>query len=439
MFAMFAKFAANQMGREMETIGRGDVTKRLTDADIREIVFAATDRIKPDGKKVLVIIPDQTRTCPLPQIVRELRSAIAPRAEKLDFLIALGTHVALDDKQIDKLLKIEPGKRADVLGDSKVFNHDWKNPDALAKIGTLTKDQISELTGGLFAIDIDVTINKMIFEYDTVMIAGPIFPHEVVGFSGGAKYFFPGICGQELLDFFHWLGAVITCPKIIGTKYTPVRATLHAALDMINVNTCLLAMVVTGKDLAGLYFGSVKDAWSTAVDLSDKLHIKYVDKPFDSILSRAPLMYDELWVGAKCMYKMESVIADGGELIIYAPHIEEISVVHGKIIEEIGYHSLPYFTNQWDKFKNYPWGVLAHSTHVRGIGTYENGVERPRVTVTLATGIPEEICRKVNLQYRDPTSIDISHWENHESESRLYVPKAGEMLYKLKNPPQWAS
>ena len=148
-------------------------------------------------------------------------------------------------------------------------------------------------------------------------------------------------------------------------------------------------------------------------------------------------MYDDLWVGAKCMYKMEPVVADGGELIIYAPHIAEISASHGKVIEEVGYHTRDYFLAQWDAFKHYPWGVLAHSTHVRGIGTYENGVERCRIQVTLATGIPEKICRKVNLGYRDPASIDIADWQGKEAQGRLYVPKAGEMLYKLKHPPAW--
>jgi nickel-dependent lactate racemase len=148
-------------------------------------------------------------------------------------------------------------------------------------------------------------------------------------------------------------------------------------------------------------------------------------------------MYDDLWTGGKCMYKMEPVVADGGELIIYAPHITEVSVTHGRVIEEIGYHTRDYFLSQWDRFKHYPWGVLAHSTHVRGIGAMAGGVEKPRIAVTLATGIPEELCRKINLGYRDPASIRIEDWEGKESEGRLYVPKAGEMLYKLKNPPPW--
>jgi nickel-dependent lactate racemase len=424
----------------MSIIGTGRPDQALSDEQVAEIIAGAAARIAPAGKKVLIVIPDHTRTCPLPLVTGLLHKAIAPTAAKLDFLIALGTHPPMSEARIDKLLGIEPGRRADVLPGSEVFNHQWRNADALACIGRLAGDEIAAQVPPecrRFARDIDVTINKRIFHYDHVLICGPVFPHEVVGFSGGAKYFFPGICGQELLNFFHWLGALITCPRIIGAKLTPVRKVLHMALDMVKVENSALCMVVKGPDLAGLYHGQTAGAWSAAADLSDKVHITYVDKPFESILSRAPEMYDELWVGAKCMYKMEPVVADDGELIIYAPHIREISVVHGRIIREIGYHSLPYFLSQWDRFKHYPWGVLAHLTHVRGIGTYDDGLERLRITVTLATGIPEAQCRAVNLGYRDPASIDVTHWQGHEAQGRLYVPKAGEMLYKLKNAPAW--
>jgi len=137
-------------------------------------------------------------------------------------------------------------------------------------------------------------------------------------------------------------------------------------------------------------------------------------------------MYDDLWTGAKGMYKMEPAISDGGEVVIYGPHITEVSYVHGKLIDEIGYHCRDYFLAQWEKFGGYPGGILAHSTHLRGKGTYVNGVESPRIRVTLATGIPEERCRRINLGYLDPASV------RPEDFRGLVVPHAGEMLYRVK-------
>ena len=424
----------------MDVSGGGQAGVALTAERVREIVAAAVNGIAPDGKRVLVIVPDHTRSCPLPQVARELHAAMAPRVRKLDFLIALGTHPPLDDAAIDRLLGCEAGRRGEVFAGSEVFNHDWQSGEMLARLGTLERDRVASLIDPglqMFARDIDVTINRRILDYDHVLACGPVFPHEVVGFSGGAKYFFPGICGAELLNFFHWLGALITCPKIIGTKDTPVRRILHLAMERVGVPTSALCMVVQGADLAGLYCGGVRGAWSAAADLSSQVHVRYVDRPYASVLARAPEMYDELWVAAKCMYKMEPVVADGGELIIYAPHLAEISATHGAVIREIGYHCLPYFLARWERFQEYPWGVLAHSTHVRGIGTCEGGIERPRINVTLATQIPEDLCRQVNLGYRDPASIDVGEWDGREAEGRLYVPKAGEMLYRLKDPPAW--
>ncbi len=421
----------------MELTGQGQTEGTLDAEALQRIAHAAAEGLDPDGRNVLIVIPDHTRTCPLPEITRALHVALAPRARRVDFLIALGTHPAMSEPAIDALLGCEPGRRADVFGESRVFNHDWQSPQALAKIGTLTASRVEAISGGRFAMDVDVTINRKVPDYDRVLICGPVFPHEVVGYSGGAKYFFPGICGEQLLNFFHWLGAVITCPKIIGNKHTPVRALLHAALEMVPTRTAALTMVVKDDGLAGLYAGEVAEAWEAAADLSSRLHVAWFDRPFDSVLSRAPAMYDELWVGAKCMYKLEPVVADGGELIIYAPHIREISVTHGATIREIGYHTRDYFLARWDRFKSYPWGVLAHSTHVKGIGTYEGGVEQPRITVTLATGIPEDVCRQVNLGYRDPDSLDLSEWQGRQDDSRLYVPKAGEVLHKLKDGPAW--
>ena len=149
-------------------------------------------------------------------------------------------------------------------------------------------------------------------------------------------------------------------------------------------------------------------------------------------------MYDDLWTGGKCMYKLEPVLADGGELIIYAPHISEISVTHGRLIEQIGYHCRDYFLKQWDRFKDLPWGVIAHSTHVRGIGTYENGVEHCRARVTLATRIPREVCERINMGYLDPDTINPADYADREDEGILLVPKAGEMLYQLRQPAEWA-
>ena len=413
-------------------LGTGFTDKTLSNDDITQIVAQSLDSARLDGKRVLMIVPDHTRTAPVDIMFKTIYGLLAPKVAALDVIIALGTHHALPMEMIYQRVGIGAEEHARDFSKTRFFNHHWDNPDHLTVIGKLTNEQTAKLTDGKLVMEVDILINKMVLDYDHLMIVGPVFPHEVVGFSGGNKYLFPGIAGSQILDFFHWLGALITNPSIIGNKYTPVRAVVDKAAGYVPTPKSCFAMVVKGNDLAGLYCGTPEEAWSTAADLSGKLHITYKDHPFHTVLSRAPEMYDDIWVGGKCMYKLEPVVADGGTLIIYAPHITEISHTHGEVLDQIGYHTRDYFVKQWDEYKHFPWGVIAHSTHVKGIGRYENGIESPRVQVILATSIPEERCRQVNLGYLDYKQVRIDDYENRENEGILHVPKAGEMLYRLK-------
>jgi nickel-dependent lactate racemase len=419
-------------------IGAGAPGKILTQDEIRDIAARALPISELRGKRVLLIVPDGTRTAPVGVLFKTIFDLIGNETSKLDVMIALGTHQPMSDEAINARLEISAAERAGKYSRVEMINHAWDDPNALVSVGEISAEEIEEISGGLFKQSVEANINKRVYDYDLLIIIGPVFPHEVVGFSGGNKYLFPGIAGGDVLNFFHWLGAVITNPKTIGVKWTPVRKVVDRAGALVKVPKLAFCMAVSGKDLAGLYAGTPEAAWSAAADLSDKVHTVYKDKPFNTVLSRAPQMYEDVWTGGKCMYKLEPVVADGGELIIYAPHIEEVSVTHGKLIESIGYHTRDYYLKQWDKFKDVPWLALAHSTHVRGVGAFEDGVEKPRVKVTLATQIPPEICEKINMGYRDPNSINIADYENREDEGILYVPKAGEMLYRLKNPPEWA-
>jgi lactate racemase len=424
----------------MYAISKSAFPGQLTDEQVAEVVAKALPVANYRDKRVLLIVPDHTRTAPVGRMFRTLYRQIGGVTKVFDVLIALGTHQPMSEPAICQRLEISESERREVYGGVRFHNHQWNNPASLQQIGTLTSDEISKLSDGLFAMDVPVEVNKLVFEYDQVIIVGPVFPHEVVGFSGGNKYLFPGVGGPQILNFFHWLGAVVTNPMIIGTKWTPVRRVVDRAGAMVKVDKLCLALVVDPqKNLVGLFAGTPEAAWDAASDLSAKVHIVLKDKPFDTILSCAPPMYDELWTAGKCMYKLEPVLADDGELIIYAPHMSEICVSHGKHIEEVGYHCRDYFSKQWDRFKHIPWGVLAHSTHVRGIGRFEDGVEKCRAKVTLASQIPRAKCEAINLGYRDPATIRVEDFANRENEGILLVPKAGEMLYRLKHPPKWAS
>lgn len=422
----------------ISTTGRGGAGVSIE--TVRELTAEVCPAESYRGKRVLLIVPDGTRTAPIGLLFKSLHSQLASVTRAFDVLIALGTHQPMTEDAICGRLEISGAERSGVFGSVRFFNHSWNDSSALRKLGVIFADEIRDLSGGLFEMDVPVEVNRLLFDYDQIVIVGPVFPHEVVGCSGGNKYLFPGVSGPAVLNFFHWLGAVVTNPMIIGNKWTPVRKVVDRAASMIDVpKLCFCLVVGQANRLEGLFAGLPEEAWDAASDLSREIHIIKKENPFHTILSRAPEMYEELWTGGKCMYKLEPVLADGGELIIFAPHIKEVCVTHRNVLYEVGYHCRDYFLKQWEAFKGHPWGVLAHSTHVYGQGRFENGTETPRARVTLATAIPAEICRRINLGYRDPSSIRIEDYENREDEGVLYVPKAGEMLYRLENPPAWAA
>ena len=419
----------------MPVIGHGQREGYLSSSEIETIGREGLATLAVDGKRVLVLIPDGTRTMPMPLMFDLLERELGPRVAALDYLVALGTHSPMSDEQLGRLV----GRRVvdGLAGSHRIFNHRWDDPTTFVTLGTIPAAEIAQLSGGRARQDVPVALNRLVIEYDHVLICGPVFPHEVAGFSGGTKYLFPGIAAAEIIHFTHWLGALVTNYEIIGTANTPVRAVIDRAAALLDTPISLMALVVTHDGIAGMFYGDPQDAWQRAAALSARRHIVWVDRPFNRMLSVMPSMYDDLWVAAKGAYKAEPAIADGGEVIVYAPHVREVSHVHGKLIDQIGYHCRDYFLAQWEKFRGFPGGILAHSTHVKGLGTYDaaTGTETPRITVTLATGISRDRCDRINLGYADPARLDLDDWSSDMSSSEIKVPRAGEMLFRVGSPP----
>ena len=414
--------------------GPGEV---LSQQQITEFVRGELDAVPLDGKSVCVLVPDGTRTCPMPLLLGAVHTALHGRASRLTVLVALGTHSEMSEHALAAHLGYPAGAVADRYPGLTVLNHHWADPRTFATLGSIAAARVADLSRGMLREAVPVRINRAVLEHDIALVVGPVFPHEVVGFSGGNKYFFPGVSGPELIDLSHWLGALITSAQIIGTKgITPVRALIDEAAAMVPARRLALC-VVTGPwsrtqqhaSLRSVAFGDPEAAWAAAADVSAQAHIKYLDRPVRRVLSLLPAKYDDMWTGAKGFYKVEPVVADGGQVVIYAPHITEISRNH-PAVSEIGYHCRDYFVKQWDQFSGYHLADLAHSTHLRGAGSFDPVAgERLRVTVALATGVPETVVRSVNLDYLRPEDVDIEAWS--ADPDTLVVPNAGEDLYRL--------
>ncbi len=395
----------------------------LSPEEVVSFVRSQVAALDLTGRSLCVVVPDGTRNCPLPLLLRAVEDGVGGRAGDVTAVIALGTHAPMSDEAIAAL--VGPVS-------FPVRNHAWWDDETFAPVGVLPARLVTELSEGRLHDPIDVRVNRLAVQSDMTLLVGPVLPHEVIGFSGGNKYLFPGLSGQEMIDVTHWLGALITSSAIIGRRgVTPVRALVDAAADLVPGERHALCVVVdhASGGLESLSFGDPRGAWAAAADVAAETHVRYLDHPVQRVLSVVPDRYPDLWTGAKGFYKVEPVVADGGEVVLYAPHITAIAAMHPRLME-IGYHCRDFFLAQWDRYRDEPWGELAHATHLYGAGTFDGVTERQRVRVTLATGISEAGVRQANLGFLAPGEVDVAGWA--ADPDTLVVPDAGEVLYRLR-------
>jgi nickel-dependent lactate racemase len=398
---------------------------------LTEIVRESLDVIQP-GERVLAIIPDKTRDDNTHLLFPIATEFLTKRGvASFDALVAQGTHPPMSKAQ--KLAKIG---NTDFGG--HVFDHRWDEPDELITLGELSAEKVGSLTGGLVEQAVPVSINKLLAPgiYDTVLVFGGTVPHEVAGFAGGAKYFFPGVAGPELTHTTHWLGALAGIENIIGQVDTPTRRLIEAAADLIPARIISLNTVVSRNDgelvTYALFAGDIRKAFRCATEVSRQVHIRYTGRKYKRVVALLDPHYDELWVGGKASYKLGAIIEEGGELIIYAPHLTKLSETHGALIEKYGYAPLESVRDMLGVSQELRENlcIAAHLAHVAYAGRLdENGRIVPRYKITMASGLEKETCRRVNLGYLDYRSLD---YESMRADpDTLIVSDAGRDLYQV--------
>lgn len=416
------------------TVGRGGADLTLSPVELREIVTTALSEIEK-GERVLAIIADKTRDDNTSTLFPFAAAVLAERGvSKFDVLVAQGTHGPMTERE--KLAKIGADESPlPQLGN--IFDHRWDRPEELVTIGELEAERVAELTGGLLQKSVRLTINQLLRGgvYDSVLVFGGTVPHEVAGFAGGAKYFFPGVAGPELTHATHWLAALATVEKIIGRVETPTRHLIEAAADFVPGRIVSLTSVVTRDpenrlQTHALFAGDFRDALRKAVEISRQVHIKYTGRKYHRVVALLDEHYDELWVGGKASYRLGPVIEEGGELIIYAPHLRCISDTHGHLIERYGYAPLEVVRELVAQFAELEENlcVAAHLTQVAYAGRSDSeGRVVPRYHITMATGIDEETCRRVKLGFMDHRTFRRADYESDND--TLTVERAGQDLY----------
>ncbi|CAN5521372.1 lactate racemase domain-containing protein [soil metagenome] len=416
--------------------GSGSPESDLGVDELRKIVEDALAEI-PSGSRVLAIIPDKTRDDNTHLLFPMAAEVLAKRrAVKFDALVAQGTHSRMTEAE--KLIKIGAESFADIPNLGQIFDHGWDKPEELVKIGELSAAEVNDLTGGLFNESIPLAVNHLAAPgvYDVILIFGATVPHEVAGFAGGAKYFFPGIAGAELTHKTHWLGALATIEKIIGRIETPTHHMIEAAAEHISARVIAFTSVIsrTHDDRLrthALFGGDCRPSLRRAAEVSRHVHIKYTGRQYRRVVALLDEHYEDLWLGGKASYRLGAVIEPRGELIIYAPRLRCISETHGHDIERFGGYApiekIKELVAQSGEMQA-NLAVAAHLAHVSYAGRIdEKGNFVPKYRITLASQVDRETCERVNLNFLDVDTFDITDYENDPD--TLIVERAGRDLY----------
>jgi len=420
-----------------------NLKEELTEEQLKEIV---KENLKDFSsvKKVLLIHPDYTRTDftdkLIPIIYYELKNK---GMKQIDSLNAGGTHRAMTEEEIRSKLGLSYQ-----INFNNYYNHEYSNPQKLVTVGEISTSFVAEKTQGELSQSISVVVNKLINEdYDLIIALSGTLPHEAAGYAGGLKVFFPGISGPEVIDLLHWAAVLIGIPQIIGTVDNPAREVINKGssyiFDKIKAPTISFNMLFEEKEdqviPKGLYVGAGFDgfteAYKQAARASSQLHVIYLNEPLECAVQVIDKSYDEIWTAGKGSYKLQSpgVMAPGGEIIIYAPHI---NCFHSRpemdfALRQISYHCKDYIKKYLKSNPNFSKNIAAHVINVRGAGSFDvsSGKEEFNFKVTLATGISQEVCESVGLGYRNPDSI---RKEDFIGPEKLWIQNGGKYLYKIK-------
>jgi nickel-dependent lactate racemase len=420
---------------EHSNCGQGSPDSSLTADDLADIVEESLAHV-PGASRVLAIIPDKTRDDNTHLLFPLIAKRLASREVAIDGLVAQGTHAPMS--LADKLAKIGAATIDEIPNLGSIYDHHWDDPDSLSRIGDLSGDEVERLTGRLLKEAIELKVNSLVASnaYDTILIIGGTTPHEVAGFSGGAKYFFPGVSGPDLTHKTHWLAALATIEKTIGRIETPTRHLMEAAADRIEKNVIAFTSVVSRDNddalrTYALFAGDFRWSIRQAAAISQQVHIKYTGRRYARVVAILDEHYDDLWVGGKASYRLGAVIEDGGELIIYAPHLRCISDTHGADIEKFGgYAPLQNVKDLVARSGELQANlcVAAHLAHVSYAGREDaDGKFVFKYRIKLASQVDAETCRRVNLEYLDPALFDPAEFA--DDPDTLVVERAGRDLY----------
>jgi lactate racemase len=337
------------------------------------------NRVKPTDR-VILVSDDNTRSTPvdrmIPPLLRRLNGAGIPDAQ-ISCIMALGTHRYMTDAEMG--VKVGPG----VFRRIKVFNHEWRNPDALIDLGTS-------------AFGTPLQVNRAVAEANVVIGLGAIVPHHIPGFSGSSKVIQPGVCGPRTTAETHMLSCEGGGDSFLGIEENPVRQDMDDMADKVGMHTIFNVVMDPNGAVAGLFYGEMRPAFLEGVTLARKIYgVAYHEVPDIVLANSCPCDLD-FWQSHKSQYPAQKMIKPGGTIILCTPAPEGVSPVHTELLDFTAWSAAEIKeAYRCGKIKNGVASALAVAWAL---------VREKASVITYSPGIPET--DKARLGHTHAPSID---------------------------------
>jgi len=267
-------------------------------------------------KRIVILCDDNTRSTRvdllLPEVLKELALGGA-KEEQITILLALGTHRAMTQSEIDERLGREVARRL------RVVNHDWKNRSALADLGRTEHDT-------------PIEVNRLALEADLLIGLGHVVPHRVAGYSAGGKIVQPGISGEATTGCTHWLSAQYSLFDMLGRCENPVRAEIDAVAERVGLAFIVNTIQDAQGHLLGVFAGHPVRAHRAAARLAETVSTATAPALADIVVAHAWPADLDMWQAVKALFTAAQAVKRGGVIVLVAACREGVAYQHPEVL-----------------------------------------------------------------------------------------------------------
>ena len=399
----------------------------LTRQQLHAALIETFKRLEP-RHKVLALPPDYTRANSMAGPLTCM--AHGHYGDRLtDIMPALGTHVGMSDKQLDRMFPGVPKELFRV--------HDWRND--VVTIGHVSAEFVARATEGVYRKPWPVQLNRLVWEggHDLILSIGQVVPHEVIGMANYNKNLFMGTGGQAGINESHFIGAAYGMERMMGRVDTPLRRILNYAQKQFcgHLPVVFVLTVIGPRDdgslaVRGLFIGDDVECFERAAALSVEVNFTILDEPLARVVVYLdPEEFHSTWLGNKAIYRTRMAIADAGELVVLAPGVTTFGEDQqiDRMIRKYGYRTTPEIMRFVEQTDDLPKNLsaAAHLIH---------GSSEGRFTITYCPGrLSREEIESVGYQYAALETM-LRRYDPASLRDGWNVLPDGERIFYVSNP-----